>query len=285
MFKPKRGRRPRKPLPFRHVFVISIVLFTLFTVWGLWLIDRGIKPTLKTIAKTKAQQVAMYAIDYGLGKQSVNNLKQLEPKQNNGKSGTQLIVRMPNDNSSYVFNNAEMNRILNETTVRIQHYLRLVESGRPPSDYMPSDVKIEYKNNQPNGIVYFIPLGQATKNALIANLGPKIPVKFEMVSNVNSNLETQKQQVGINNTWVQISIHVTVNVSVVIPFAIDAQKVTQDILIQSILVPGKVPDYYNGSGTGNNNLTPTVPLPSPSSGNKTTSSNKTSTTSSTKSKQ
>lgn len=93
-----------------------------------------------------------------------------------------------------------------------------------------------------------IPLGQATENSLLANLGPKIPIKFTIVGDVNTDIEEKIETVGINNTWISINIIVTVKAKVVIPFATETATVTRPIQIMGQFIPGEVPIYYNQSG-------------------------------------
>jgi hypothetical protein len=43
--------RRKGPLLFRHVLLITLLFFSLSTVGGLWLIDKGIEPTLMSFKK------------------------------------------------------------------------------------------------------------------------------------------------------------------------------------------------------------------------------------------
>src|SRR5690625_6049393 len=43
-----------------------------------------------------------------------------------------------------------------------------------------------------------IPIGQATGNTILANLGPKIPVHFEIVGSLESDVVHEMKEFGVN---------------------------------------------------------------------------------------
>lgn len=263
MFKVKKTRRKRL-LPTPQAFIIAFILFLASTLWGLWLINREVTPALMKIAQTQASQVASYAINYGIGKQTIknmeNNLKQNSTNSMNEKG--QLIHVSYDKNhkiTSVTYNTVEINKILVETTNRIQWFLRNVENGKISiSD--GNQEEITYTMAKGDGVIARIPLGQSLNNALLTNLGPSVPVKFQVISNVQTNVKRNIKEAGINNVYVQLYLHVQVAVRVVIPFALKTETISQDIPIAEQLIPGDVPYYYNG-GSGSGGLTPTLPLP------------------------
>jgi sporulation protein YunB len=246
-----RRRLPRRrgPLPFRYVFIISFIIFILLTVQGLWIIEKGIKPALLSIAETRVNQIATSAINDAINKQiaeriDVEELTVIE-KDNNG-----MIT-------SVDFNPKVVTRVLSEATIRVQNNLRRVENGELDQLGMIDDVEIERDMSEPRppGIVHNIPLGQATKNTLLANLGPKVPVRFTPIGSVKSDVVKKITEYGINNALLEISIHIEVSVKVVIPFATDTAIVKTDIPVAVRIIQGGVPQFYN-NGSSNS---PTMP--------------------------
>jgi sporulation protein YunB len=237
----------RRTLPFRHVFVFSVVLFIAVTVWGLWLINNGIKPVLLNIAETKAKQVAVTAINYGIKNNDLREMK----KYSSESGGTDKLINIKYDKNgeitSVTIDTYAVTKLLTMTTQDIQEYLRLVEDGKVPAEPGLSDA------GSKNGIIAYIPLGQAANNVLLSNLGPKIPVRIDLISNVKTNLKSDYQHLNINNTYIQLFIHVKVDVQAVIPFGTKPVTVEQNIFLVSHFIPGEVPIYW-GSGGNNSSI-------------------------------
>lgn len=260
MFKPrgrfrKKKRNPssRRPLRFRHIFVISFVIFILLTAGGLILINQGLKPTLLTFAKTKTENIAQKAITYAVG-------RQLEE----ASEDVDFITKETDDTGNISFvniNMADVNQFTTQTTQRVHNFLRDLEEGKLEEFLISDDVEFETDQNGP-AIIRF-PLGQATNNPLLSNLGPEIPVRFRVVGSVNTNPKEKVVSAGINVVHYRLFVHVKVEVSVIIPFATEPTTVESDIPIANTFVPGDVPYYYSEGGDGGE---PGFLLPSPEEG-------------------
>ncbi len=269
MFK-VRGRRPRKKLPFSYVFVLTILLFIGMTTWGLRYINHGIKPTLRDIAETRATQIATYAINIAVGKKEIRDME-LEMNQTGASaSKKQLFIPTYDDAgniTSFTYNTVAINQLNNLITNDVQEYLRLIEEGKTPISN-PTLGEVEKTTPNKQGLVDKVPLGQATNNVLLANLGPNIPIRFQVMSNIQTNNIKEVKSVPINNVWVDVSIQVVVHVKIVIPFEVKTVTVTNNIPIVTQLIPGQVPIYWGG----NNSSNPSVVLPDQSSNKSSTNS-------------
>ena len=78
------------------------------------------------------------------------------------------------------FNSLEVNKTLNMITNLVALNLKMIEEGNiemvdifDNSEYDVSKLK--------KGVIYEIPMGAVTKSSLIANLGPKIPVRMHII--------------------------------------------------------------------------------------------------------
>ena len=251
MFGRRRTRR-RPPLPFRYVFMISVIIFSLLTVQGLWFVDSGIKPTLMEIAKAETQRIAQQAINEAVTKKMVSDFEDLEETNS-------LVVTEKDENGNIVsarISTNMFNLILSEATMEAQDYLNQIERGEIDQySAIPEDINLEY--DESSGIIHYIPLGQATRNALLANLGPKIPVRFRTIGEVQSKPDSNVKVVGINNVWVEVNIRLEVDVDVVIPFGVDTTKVTTNVPIVYTLINGEVPQFYAPGG----NIPPAINVP------------------------
>jgi sporulation protein YunB len=234
---PRRYRpQPRKgPLPFRYVLLLSFLIFVVLTVQGLWIIEKGIRPTLMSIATTETRVIATKAINDAVSENIVSDLNQEE-----------LFIPQKDSSGnirSYQFNTQLYNHVLTEATTRVQRHLKAIEQGEP----FGSDGEVDSLTSE-GGIIYNIPLGQATNNALLAHLGPQIPVRFSAIGDVKTDYNLDVKNTGINNTTISVNFDVTVDVKIVIPFATNTEAVKTTVPVALLTMQGDVPLYYSEGG-------------------------------------
>jgi sporulation protein YunB len=233
-----RGRLPRKgPLPFRYVFLLTFVFFIFSTTAGLWIINKGLKPTLMSYAESQTRQIASLIINEALLERSVVDIND--------------VITKDTETSLTNFDTAKIYSMLRDTTRLILNNIKKAETGDLEDLQAISDFEIETVNTgNGEGIVYYVPLGQATNNALLGNLGPQIPVQFNLIGDMESNIETEVKEVGINNVYIEVLIKLKVNVQVIIPFATKVATLEQRVPIALGILEGDVPQFYNSGGDG-----------------------------------
>ncbi|MGD6804171.1 sporulation protein YunB [Rossellomorea vietnamensis] len=235
-------RKGAAPLPLRYVFLISLVIFIFLTSQSLFIINKGIEPALIEIAETRTRQIAAQAINDAISKKIAE-----------GIDINKLIVKHEaNDGTAYSFDPTIYNRVIAESTERVQQYLDYVESGEfEKLQSFKSGIDIDYEESkEKKGIVYYIPLGLATNNTLLSNLGPQVPVQFEIIGDVQSSVATAARELGINNTYMEVYINISVEMNVIIPRRTETIVIKNKIKVGDLFIPGKVPEFYNGSGEG-----------------------------------
>ncbi|MDQ0271064.1 sporulation protein YunB [Cytobacillus purgationiresistens] len=249
--KRRRIRRPLKgPLPFKYVMLITFIVFTLLTLSGVLIINKNIEPVLIDIAETRARQFSAQAINDAIAKEISENIDVRE-----------LIIKHgEGEETSYSTNPQIYNRVISETTLRVQEYLNLVEKGDLEElEAFKNDEFIDFDaSRSEGGIIYAIPLGMATKITLFSNFGPKVPIRFEFLGDVVSNVETKVIETGINNTFIEIYVKINVQMKVIIPLMERNIEVSNSVKIGDLLLPGKVPQYYNGGGKGQSEVNPII---------------------------
>jgi sporulation protein YunB len=216
---------------------------------GLWLINKGIEPALMAYAETQTKQIATSVISSAEYKAKAD-----------GMNIKDIIEYVPDDEEGVIVKlDTEIIRsVMKETQRLVQMNLRDAEKGNFQFLEYP-DVEMNVDMSKKNkGIVYEIPLGQASNIALLGNLGPKIPVRFNAVGEVEVDVKPELKPFGINNAWVAVYIEVKVDVQIIVPFATSVTTVKQDIPVAMGTIPGKVPQFYNGSGEGNS---PSIEVP------------------------
>jgi sporulation protein YunB len=237
-----RGRLPRGgPLPFRYVFLLTFVFFILSTTVSIWIINKGIEPTLMDIAEKETKRIANLVINNAINQQITED--DIDVKD---------LITVQQDEygkiSSIDFNAAVVQRVLAKTQNRVLKNLKAATQGNLKELEYP-DVEIEIDGPEEQGIIYYIPLGQAANNTLLGNLGPKIPVRFYVIGDVGADMKDEIEQFGINNAFIKILVHIEVNVQIVIPFATKTTTVSTDIPVAMRIIQGEVPNFYNNGGS------------------------------------
>src|SRR5699024_6631598 len=90
-----------------------------------------------------------------------------------------------------------------------------------------------------------IPIGQATGNTILANLGPRVPVNMELIGSVHTDVVRESRPLGINGTFYSIYLLVVVDVQIIIPFSTDISTVQSNIDIDSEVIIGEFTDFYS----------------------------------------
>ncbi|KXG09628.1 Sporulation protein YunB [Anoxybacillus sp. P3H1B] len=244
------GRLPKKgPLPFRYLFLLTFVFFILSTVVSLWIINKGIEPVLMDIAESETKRVANLVINSAIK-------QQIEEEEIN-MNDVIVIQHDTNGNiASINYNNAIVNRVVTKLVDRVEKNLKAASRGKF-QELEISSVGVEDSESNEDGIIYYIPVGQATNNVLLGSLGPRVPVRFDIIGDVTPEVKKSIQPFGINNALVEISVRVEVNVQVIIPFSTKPIVVARDFPVAMQVIEGEVPNFYNNG----NNVNPSFEVP------------------------
>ncbi|MEH6942438.1 sporulation protein YunB [Bacillus sp. JJ722] len=227
-------RLRRKPLSMPKVLWYSFLIFLGFNLISLWLVDKTITPIIKDVAKTEVKRIATEAIDEAVHK----NLKEVDINE--------LIIEKKQDGmpSTYSFNPKVYYDALSLTTQDIERRL-----GIKHVDESSSRNINDIEDAQLHNIVYKIPIGVATGNSLLANLGPEIPVELSLVRDVESKFRTEMTEGGINNTLLELFVDIELDIQIVIPYFSDEEPIKFEAKIGDIFIPGVVPEYFSNGGS------------------------------------
>lgn len=157
------------------------------------------------------------------------------------------------------FNPVIVNKVLAKTTSIVSENLKKIETGNIDDITFINNDDYDLKKLK-NGVISEIPMGIITNNVLLSNLGPKVPVKINLIGNVVSNIETNVSNYGINSAIVEIFAKVEVTEEVIIPFQTKRVKVTNNIPIAIKIIQGKVPEYYSNGELNKNSSILSIPI-------------------------
>jgi sporulation protein YunB len=224
----------------RHRFMMAVLLFIIGILFVLWLINRNIQPVILNFADAQTNKIASMVLQKAISKEITENLDIKD-----------IMITDKGEGGSTTFNAEVINKVLAEVTDLAEENLNQAEAGnlRQLEEMSGIDIDVE-RTEQGEGIAYTIPLGQITNNAILGNLGPRIPIRFHAIGDVTSNVETKVEPFGINSAYVEVYIELEVNVQVIVPFAADTTVVKQTLPVAMGLVHGAVPEYYNPDSVG-----------------------------------
>ncbi len=234
--KRKRKGRKRKLLPLLFIAILLAIFYSLYHI------NKELTPIYAEYAEVQTQKIASHVISEAITTRITNVL-----------DVNDIIEHVPSETSNMVttkFNTEIINRVLADTRTLAEKHLEQAQEGN--LNMLPMSENIEYdplKMEEQGGIVFFVPLGQATNIPLLGNLGPKIPIRFHVIGDVLADVETKIEDFGINNAYVEVNVILTVNVQIIVPFSTKTSIVQQTIPVAMGLVQSPVPNIYS-SGQG-----------------------------------
>ncbi|MCJ8014347.1 sporulation protein YunB [Paenibacillus sp. KQZ6P-2] len=229
-----RSRGVSKPRSRRKVWLIGSLVFLILLLQFFGFVENHMKPPIMHLAKIRMKQIGTDAINEAIASQVAQ-----------GKNAEQLIDwKMDSSGkvSGFMLNYAEHMKITSDTFKVVQTTLQ--------NKHMLSES---------------IPIGQALGSPLIASFGPNVPIRIEPQGAVKVDLKTREKDAGINMVLVEVYIHVTVEVAVIIPFDMEPEVIDTEIPVSYLMVVGDVPMYYynsQGQPVGSNGVNaPNIGLP------------------------
>ena len=153
------------------------------------------------------------------------------------------------------FNSKRTSIALSTITSLVELNLKAIEEGKIDILELPDNSLDSFNVDLlEKGVILEVPLGVISNSALLANLGPKIPVKLSLIGDVSSGFSTEVVEYGINNALIKLYIDVEVNAKVVMPIVSDDISITASIPIAMKVIQGKIPDYYMNGFTSKSNI-------------------------------
>lgn len=220
------------------VIIILLVIIAVFICFRI--INKKIKPVLLNIAESETKKLATLVINDAIGKQlasdlTIDNLFEMTTDKNGNIT-------------SIDFNSVIVNKVLTTTTSTAILNIKYIEEGKVELLDLPDSVMISYdEKDLKKGIIYSIPSGAIFGNTILANVGPKIPVRLNLIGSVTSGMNTKITNYGINNALIEVYVDLSVDLEVILPLMTDRIVVKTSIPVAIKLVQGNIPEYYSNA--------------------------------------
>lgn len=154
------------------------------------------------------------------------------------------------DITSVDFDLVKVNAIANDLVNTIESDLNYILDGQFTSSNEDTTYsRIIEKVSDHEGIVSYIPMASLMNIPILSYFDIKVPLKYEMISNVRSEVITDVQNYGINHVVVKVMIELTIQQNVVSPFFSEPCIFTYQYPLMVKLVNGLVPGYYSVHNT------------------------------------
>ena len=221
----------------RDLWILTFILVLCCDFFMFYLLGKHISPILLDYAEMETTKLSTLIINKAVENQISNNFN---PED--------MIKTITNKNGEIVSVDFDTN-VVNQSLVSINNTisvnLKYLEEGK--LDLLDiADVNNVYTYKSDNNIIYQIPLGVITESPVIADIGPKIPVKTNTIGSVISNVRTDLQEYGINNAIIKIYIEVTVTEQVILPFVSKKIDISLEVPVLVKIINGSIPDVYGG---------------------------------------
>ncbi len=206
-------------------FLITLII--LITHLSLKYINKNISPKLIHYAELEIKRLSNLIITKSIKTEDIEKL--------NVNEMFVITRNEKNEILSVDVNTVLLNKMIKNTTTDIQENLRKLEMG------IIDENNIENKN----GVVLKIPSGEIYNNFILNNLGPKIPVKLKILGDMETMINTNIKNYGINNALIEITLKISVKEEVLLPISTSEITITQTVPLALKIITGTVPNYYS----------------------------------------
>ena len=201
------GKDKNQRQKIAKLFIILIITFSLLKI-----VLNAVIPIFDTLCKNKAKEIATEISNSATNdvskKYSYDELFSIEKD----KSG-QIVMIKSNVNT--------INNITSEIATEIQKRI----------------------NSKPKENIE-ISLGSFTGTKLWSGKGPNIPIKISTDGNVETNLNSEFKEQGINQTIHRIYLQVDCEVTIITPYKSISDKISNQILLIENVIVGTTPTFY-----------------------------------------
>ena len=216
--------------------ILEIVFLAfLISVVFVLCIGKKLNPTIRNYSTVEAKRFGTFIINYSLDKDFLKSLNgDIFETTNNNKGEIQMID----------FKTKEVNEVLEKAAAKVQKQLIELENGNIDNMNIADTFKgLRYEKIK-NGVVCELPMGVVFSNVLFSNSGPIIPIKFNFIGQVLTNLNTKVETYGINSVYIEVKLHIEITELITMPLKTEEVKIETDVPLTIKVIQGSIPNYY-----------------------------------------
>lgn len=209
-----------KKIFFKRKIVIFIMIIVIFINIYLWL-SKNLNNYYLNYSENEASVIITNAISKAIDEDILKKIKD---------NDLYTIIKNKDDEIEMIdYDSYLVNVFLRNVTNNIIKYLKQEE-------------------NKADNASFYIPMGSILQNPVLNGKGPKIPVKMELVGSVITGVKSNVKDYGINNSLIEIYVHVEVREKLILPVTAKEITIVNDLPISYKIIKGKIPNYYSNNG-------------------------------------
>ncbi len=237
----------KKKMKFTTTFLIITISVLICSFLLLQYISKKVSPSFFKYAEIETKKFSNIIINDAIA-------STITDKTTSGE-----IFEIVNDENGEIktidFNTANINKYLTEATKSIQEDLKNIEKGNIQKVKSKGSIKNYSEADLKKGIISYINSGIVFKNPILANLGPKVPVKISLAGDVISFISAEVDDYGINNSLIKVFVNLKITETIILPFKWKDIELEAKVPVAIKLVNGKIPNYYFGSSKETRTIT------------------------------
>ena len=146
---------------------------------------------------------------------------------------------------SIELNTSKANKMLSLVNNNIKKYFKDLENGNPRNIDLQNNLLTNgLLENRREGIIFEIPIGVILKSTFLSNIGPKVPVKLVLTGDLESKINSEIVDYGINNALLKVYINIKISEQILLPLSSKIIYVETSIPIITKMIQGEIPNYY-----------------------------------------
>lgn len=217
-----------------NVITLIIILIVVSVLFIFSYIGNHVTPVILNYAEKQAKKIAVLVISQAVSEEVLNNF-----------DDTDLFT---DDEYGTEYNTNKIMKLLKTIAVSVRTHLKKMEKGELEEIGVSNSEYFNVPDNKlKNGVIYEVPSGIIFNNGLLANVGPKIPVKLSFIGDIVIDLVKDVKEFGINNAVIELSVYIKVTEQVILPFSYRQIEVESTIPLTIKILRGDVPGYYLGT--------------------------------------
>lgn len=201
--------RKKVKLSKKYVNIVTIIIVALLTVFFL---IKTITPVFNNLCQSEAKATATKIVN-----------DTIDDVMENYTYTDLVVINKDNDGkiNSIHADTATLNKIVSNIVTNIQKNI----------------------DSQENRDIY-IRLGTFTGITLLSGRGPKVPIRISSIGNIDTNIKSEFESAGINQTIHRITLETKCEIQILTPFNTIVSSVEDKVILAENIVIGEIPESY-----------------------------------------
>lgn len=201
--------RKKVKISKKYVNIVTIIIVALLTVFFL---IKTITPVFNNLCQSEAKATATKIVN-----------DTIDDVMENYTYTDLVVINKDNDGkiNSIHADTATLNKIVSNIATNIQKNI----------------------DSQENRDIY-IRLGSFTGITLLSGRGPKVPIRISSIGNIDTNIKSEFESAGINQTIHRITLETKCEIQILTPFNTIVSSVEDKVILAENIVIGEIPESY-----------------------------------------